>query len=183
MPSSCSPQKKPYTVPVKYLVLGFTPTSFILITPLVNIRTTGFNIKPLHFAHAQYNHKVRTIQKGKRLFPNTARIKMSLLSIFSVFSTNINYILSDVKINSKFRMENGHLNATFFCVSQLSVPFRLLSHLYYAFPLQNSLKDGRKSIWNERVYQFSHAAILKQSVGTLRKLLVMRQFRGCVHRR
>ena len=64
--------KKNHTLHQQNLVLAFTPTSFTQITPLVNKRATGCNIKPLHFAHAQYNYRVRKFQKGNRLFPDTA---------------------------------------------------------------------------------------------------------------
>jgi hypothetical protein len=58
-------------------------------------------------------------------------------------------------------------------------PIRIIRTLL----LKNSLKDGHTSISNDRVYQCSHAAILKRHVGTLGKPPVTRQFRGYVHRR
>jgi hypothetical protein len=105
------------------------PTPFFPINPIVNRHTTGFDRKPLHFAHAQNNYRVRTFQKGNRLFSDTARNKASLLRMFSVFSVNINYILSNVQINLKFRKEKGH----FFCLAavcslQVIVPFVLYVH-------------------------------------------------------
>jgi len=147
---------------------------------MVNIRTTGFDRKPLHFAHAQYNYRVRMFQKGNRLFPDTTRNKGSLLRKFSVFSVNINYILSNVQINLKFRTENRHFFLSPSCLFPSGYcPICIIR----TFLLKNSLKGGHTSISNDRVYQCSHAAILKQRVGTLGKPLVMRQFRGYVHGR
>lgn len=116
LPSSKQYTKK-HTLNQYKLVLGFTPTSFILITTLVSIRTTGFKVKPLHLAHAQYNYRVRTFLKGKRLFPHTALTKGSSLCKISVFSVNINYTVRNIYINIKFRTDNDLFNATLFSVS------------------------------------------------------------------
>jgi hypothetical protein len=54
----------------------------------------------------------------------------------------INSILSNIQTNLKYWTNNVHFNAIFFCAPQLSVPFRLLSHLYYNSSYRIHLKTG-----------------------------------------
>jgi len=95
----------------------------------------------------------------------------------------INYILNNVQINLKFRMENGHFNATFFVSPNCLFPSDYCPICIIHFSYRIHLKTGVHLSRMTGSISFHMQQYSKKSVGTLRKPLVMREFRGCVHRR